>query len=384
MSSSLVPKMTSSTMPTAAASSAVSRAHPKWSTRIASGAISAASSSSSASSEQDQDEAQPDGVGHPQRRDDRREEGVQDADQRCDEDGAPEAGDRDAGHQPPRDQERERAEEPRQDQTGGTQAGALRVPPRALGGPHTLTGNVATQATAPRKTAHATASSASPDGEEAQPRGDARERERGREEHHRQHVPLGALDVGLDLLAGRDRLGLEPVGLLERLELVLGERERRRGRLGVLRAAARRPSARRRGGTRRGSAGGRRRRARLALGVGVDPLREGRDVDLDLTAGQARRTGRLDAGRRRAPGGERLVAVPLGGLIARPGRRHGRQREQDGRGDLDHPLLPVRGHGRRGAPRSSQGGGAVSPTTARCCSSRTRARSIAVGSSPAT
>ena len=50
VSSSFVPKMTSSTTPTAAATSAASNAQPKWSTLIASGLISEARMSISASS----------------------------------------------------------------------------------------------------------------------------------------------------------------------------------------------------------------------------------------------------------------------------------------------------------------------------------------------
>ena len=133
MSSSLVPKMTSSTMPTAAASSAVSRAHPKCVDPDRAGGDLGRELQQQRVEEQDQDEAQPDGVGHPQRGDDRREEGVQDADQRGDEDGAPEAGDRDAGHQPRRHQERERAEEPRDDEAGRPQARALGAPRLPVG-----------------------------------------------------------------------------------------------------------------------------------------------------------------------------------------------------------------------------------------------------------
>ena len=79
MSSSFVPKITSSTTPTAAATSEASSAQPKLSTLIASGLISDASSSISASSTRTSHETQQRHERQPKRGDDRRQDRVETA-----------------------------------------------------------------------------------------------------------------------------------------------------------------------------------------------------------------------------------------------------------------------------------------------------------------
>ena len=103
------------------------------------------------------------------------------------------------------------------------------------------------------------------------------------------------------------RLRLEPLGVGARLELVLRHRERRRGRVRVLERPGRDP----------GVDGGLELRAEalevevgelgLLQGVGVDPLREGRHVDLGLGVREPAGLGRLDPQRVRAGAGLRLL-----------------------------------------------------------------------------
>ena len=125
-------------------------------------------------------------------------------------------------------------------------------------------------------------------------------------------------------LRGEDlRLRLEPLGLGARRELVLRHRERRQRRVRVLQRPGRDP----------GVDGGLEllaealevevRQLRLLLGVGVDPLREGRHVDLRLGVRESRRLGRLDPQRvraRRRPSPARR-SIGSTGSRSRPSRR---------------------------------------------------------------
>ena len=82
----------------------------------------------------------------------------------------------------------------------------------------------------------------------------------------------------------------------------------------------------------------------LVLGVGVDPLDERRDVDLRQGVRTVRGAGCVDPRLVHPTRGLGLLAVPARGLVAAPGCRDGREREQDHRADLDPVPLTRLGH----------------------------------------
>jgi hypothetical protein len=73
--------------------------------------------------------------------------------------------------------------------------------------------------------------------------------------------------------------------------------------------------------------------------VRIDPLDEGRDVDLHLPVREGRRAVDGDSRRSRVTVGLRLLTGPLARLEGGPGGRHRPEREEHGREDLEQPVL---------------------------------------------
>ncbi len=207
----------------------------------------------------------------------------------------------------------------------------------------------------------------------AQPRADAGEEQRRREEHHAERVAVGALDIRLrDHRLGRT-LRLEAIRLRVLGRRVLRHREGRERGVGVRERLRRRP-----GGDRRAELGPEapeveRRELLVAVRVGVDPVRERERVDLDLAVGDAGGAIGLDARCRGAVAREALLAAPVRGLVGRPGGRDGRNREQDRRQQVRPVSGPVAAQP-RGTPFASHViSGCTLATTTSCESCRMRA-----------
>ena len=163
-------------------------------------------------------------------------------------------------------------------------------------------------------------------------------------------------------LGGSGGLDLEAVGGRVGRELVLRHGERRQRGAGVLPRPGGHPGVERRLELRAKALVVEGGELGLVARVGVDPLREQRDVDLPLPVGHVRRARRLDASGDRCALRPGLLAVPARRLIGRPGGGHRGHREQHGGHELEVAveagLLPVLGHDETRAPRASHGTGA--------------------------
>ena len=184
-------------------------------------------------------------------------------------------------------------------------------------------GCVASQITVPRNSVHPTPSANRRSRRVVELRAHAREEERDREEDDAEDVVRRALDVPADLRRRNLGIRIELLGLCLRREPVLRHDERRRRRVRVRQRLRREPGCERRLELRAEASLVELLELGLVLRVRVDPLDEGRDVDLLLGLGETLRSRGVDSDRVGAARRLRLLAVPARRLVPAPGRGDG-------------------------------------------------------------